>query len=49
MVCVTLIFEALEYVAFNSPSFHNILLEIMLFDFFIPGRVKSFPSKLILL
>jgi hypothetical protein len=39
MVCVTLILEALEYVALNSPSSHNVFLEIMLFDLFIPGRV----------
>jgi hypothetical protein len=39
MVCVTLIIEALEYVALNSPSFHNDFLEIMLFNLFISGRV----------
>jgi hypothetical protein len=39
MVCVTLIIEALEYVELNSPSFHNVCLEIMLFNLFIPGRV----------
>jgi hypothetical protein len=39
MVCVTLILEALEYVALNSPSFHKFCLEIILFDLFIPGRV----------
>jgi hypothetical protein len=38
-VCVTLILEALEYVALNSLSFHNNCLEIMLFDLFIPRRV----------
>jgi hypothetical protein len=37
MVCVTLIFKAIEYVALNSPLFHNVCLEIMLFDLFIPG------------
>jgi hypothetical protein len=36
MVCVTLIFEAFEYVALNSALFHNICLEIMLFNLFIP-------------
>jgi hypothetical protein len=39
MLCVTLILETLEYVALNSPSFHNVFLETMLFDLFIPGRV----------
>jgi hypothetical protein len=39
MVCATLIIESLEYVAFNSPSFHKIYLEIILFNLFIPGRV----------
>jgi hypothetical protein len=37
MVCVTLIFKEIEYVALNSPLFHNVCLEIMLFDLFIPG------------
>jgi hypothetical protein len=36
MVCVTLILEAVEYVALNYPSFHNVCSEIMLFDLFIP-------------
>jgi hypothetical protein len=40
LVCFTLIIEALEYVALNSPSFHNVFLEIILFDLFIPRRVK---------
>jgi hypothetical protein len=39
MVYVTLILEALKYVALDSPSFHNVFLEIMLFNLFIPGRV----------
>jgi hypothetical protein len=39
MVCITFIFEALEYVAMNSPSFHNVCLEIMFFNLFIPSRV----------
>jgi hypothetical protein len=39
MVCVALILEALEYVALNSPSFHNIFLETIIFDLFIPRRV----------
>jgi hypothetical protein len=39
MVCVTLVLDALEYVELNSPSFHNVFLEIILFDLFIPGRV----------
>jgi hypothetical protein len=39
MVSVALILETLEYVALNSPSFHNVCLEIMLFVLFIPGRV----------
>jgi hypothetical protein len=39
MVCVTFIIEELEYVALNYPSFHNVLLEIMLFDLLILGRV----------
>jgi hypothetical protein len=47
MVYVTLIFEALEYVALNSSSFHDVFLEIMLFASFIPRRVTWFPSKLI--
>jgi hypothetical protein len=44
MICVTLIFEALEYVALKSPSFHNVFLEIMLFNLFIPERVTECPS-----
>jgi hypothetical protein len=49
MVCVTLIFEAFEYVALNSPLFHNVCLEIMLFNLFIPGGgVTECPSKLVL-
>ena len=36
-VCVTLIFEAFEYVALNSPLFQNVCLEITLFNLFIPG------------
>jgi hypothetical protein len=47
MVCITLIFEALEYVVFNPSSFHDIFLEIMLFASFILGKVTWFPSKLI--
>jgi hypothetical protein len=49
MVCVTLISKAFEYVALNSPLFHNVCLEIMLFNLFIHGAVTKFPSKLILL
>jgi hypothetical protein len=49
MVCVTLIFKAVEYVALNSPSFHNVWLEITLFNLFIPGGVTECPSKLVLL
>jgi hypothetical protein len=40
MVCVTPIIKALEYVALNSPSFHNVFSEIMLFNSFILGRVS---------
>jgi hypothetical protein len=47
MVCITLIFEALEYVVLNPSSFHDVFLEIMLFALFIPGRVTWCPSKLI--
>jgi hypothetical protein len=47
MVCITLIFEALEYALLNPSSFHDIFLEIMLFSSFIHGRVTGFPSKLI--
>jgi hypothetical protein len=47
MVHVTMIFEASEYVALNSPSFHNVFLEIILFNLFIPGGVTKFPSKLV--
>ena len=46
MVCITLIFEALEHVVLN-PSFHDVFLEIMLFALFKPGRVTQCPSKLI--
>jgi hypothetical protein len=45
MVCVTVIFEAFEYVALNTPLFHNVCLEIMLFKLFIPGGVTECPSK----
>ena len=47
MVCITLIFEALEHVVLNPSSFHDVFLEIMLFSLFIPGRVTWFPSTLI--
>jgi hypothetical protein len=47
MVCITLIFEALEYVVSNPSSFHDVCLEIMLFASFIPGRVTQCPSKLV--
>jgi hypothetical protein len=47
MVCITLIFEALEHVVLNPSSFHDIFLEIMLFSLFKPGRVTQCPSKLI--
>jgi hypothetical protein len=47
MVCVTLIFKAFEYVALNCPLFHNVFLEIILFNLFIPGGVTQFPSKLV--
>jgi hypothetical protein len=47
MVCVTLIFEEFEYVSLKSPSSHNVFLEIMLFNFFMPTRVKQCPSKLV--
>jgi hypothetical protein len=43
MVCITLIFEALEYVALNYSSFHDIFLEIMLFASFIPGKGDMVP------
>jgi hypothetical protein len=39
MVCITPIFEALEYVVLNPSSFHDVFLEIMLFASFIPGGV----------
>jgi hypothetical protein len=39
MVCVTMILEALKYVALDSPVFHKACLEIMLFNLLIPGRV----------
>jgi hypothetical protein len=47
MVCITLIFEALEHVVLNPSSFHDVFLEIMLFASFILGRVTWCPSKLI--
>jgi hypothetical protein len=47
MVFVTLIFEAFECVALNSPLFHNVFLEIMLFNLFTPGGVTKCPSKLV--
>jgi hypothetical protein len=49
MVCVTLIFKEFEYVALNFPLFHNVCLEIMLFNLFIPwgGGVTECPSKLV--
>jgi hypothetical protein len=47
MVCITLIFEALEHVVSNPSSFHDVCLEIMLFSSFILGRVTQFPSKLV--
>jgi hypothetical protein len=47
MVCITLIFEALEHVVSNSSSFHDVYLEIMLFASFKPGRVIRCLSKLI--
>jgi hypothetical protein len=47
MVCITLFFEALEYVLLNPSSFHDVFLEIILFASFILGRVTRFPSKLI--
>jgi hypothetical protein len=31
MVCITLIFEALEHVVLNPSSFHDVFFEIMLF------------------
>jgi hypothetical protein len=43
MVCVTLILEAFEYVALNSLLFHNVCLEIMLFNLFIPGGGDRMP------
>jgi hypothetical protein len=46
IVCITLIFEALEYVVLNPFSFHDVYLEIMLFSSFILGRVTWCPSKL---
>jgi hypothetical protein len=42
-ICVTLIFEAFEYVALNSPLFHNVFLEIILFNLFIPGGGDKVP------
>jgi hypothetical protein len=39
MVCFALIIEELKYVALNSPSFHSVCLEFMLFNLFIPGKV----------
>jgi hypothetical protein len=47
MVCITLIFEALEYVVLNPSSFHDVFLEIMLFVSPVPGRVTWCPSKLV--
>jgi hypothetical protein len=47
MVCITLIFEVLEYVVLNPFSFHDVCLEIMLFASFILGRVTRCPSKLV--
>jgi hypothetical protein len=47
MVCITLIFEGLDYVVVNPSSFHDVCLEIMLFASFIPGRVTRCPSKLV--
>jgi hypothetical protein len=49
MVCITLIFEAPEYVVLYPSSFHDVCLEIMLFASFIPVRVTWCPSKLIFL
>jgi hypothetical protein len=39
MVCITLIFEALEHVALNPFSFHNVCLDFMLLALFKLGRV----------
>jgi hypothetical protein len=47
MVCITLIFEALEYVVLNPSSFHDACLEIVLFASFIPEGVTWCPGKLI--
>jgi hypothetical protein len=47
MVCITLIFEALEHVVLNPSSFHNVCLDFMLFALFKPGRVTWCPSKLV--
>jgi hypothetical protein len=47
MVCITLIFEVLEYVVLNPSSFHDTCLKIMRFASFILGRVTRCPSKLV--
>jgi hypothetical protein len=47
MVCVTLIFESFEYVSLNTPSFHNVFLEIILFNLFIPRGVTECLSKMV--
>jgi hypothetical protein len=47
MVCITLIFEAIEHVVLNPSSFHDVGLEIMLFASFKPRRVTQCPRKLI--
>jgi hypothetical protein len=47
MVCITLIFEELEYVVLNPSSFCDIFLEIMLFSSSILRGVTWCPSKLI--
>jgi hypothetical protein len=47
MVCITLIFEVLEYGVLNLSSFHDVCLEIMVFASFIPERVTRCPSKLV--
>jgi hypothetical protein len=49
MVCVTLIFEAFEYVALNSPSFHNVCLEIMfvIAQFVLVQRERKADDKLV--
>jgi hypothetical protein len=45
MVCITLIFEALEHVLLNPSSFHDVCFEIILFSLFKLGKVTQFPSK----